>query len=404
MIAKIAFRNTLRQKRRTALTLLTIFGGFTLAAVSFGWSDGTYSYIIRMFTQHRLGQIQVHRKGYLDKPSIYDRIRDYQQAGHSIQGTEGVQAWAPRVFCAGLASRGDKTAGIQLIGIDTNLEQRATGFNKNVIQGAPLSGGPARQALLGKGLANILQAGIGDEIVLLSQAADGSIANDIFKATGIVDTGDEATDRLGLYLNLTDAQQFMAIDGEVHEIAVTVSDIKKVGEIAGRIEARLNNPGLEVQPWTEFAKPFYDAMRADQKGMWIMLFVIVLIVAVGVLNTVLMSVLERRREYGLLKALGTRPAEIVKLVMTELFLITAGGIVLGTCVSLAVNWFLSFRGIPIPVEITFGGASFSRMYTEVNARSFYIPAITVVVSAILVGLAPAVKAARTEPVNAMRKF
>ena len=90
MLLKIAFRNLLRQKRRTALTLLTMFGGFTLAAVSIGWSDGTYSYIINMFTRNRLGQIQVHKKGYLDQPNIYKSIHNYAEVGERIQEVKGI--------------------------------------------------------------------------------------------------------------------------------------------------------------------------------------------------------------------------------------------------------------------------------------------------------------------------
>ena len=404
MILRIAFRNMLRQKRRTALTLLTILGGFTLAAISIAWSDGTYSYIIKTFTQHRLGQIEVHRNGYLDRPSIDKRIRDYPSVGRRIQMAKGVEAWAPRVFCAGLASLGDKTAGVQLMGIDPDLEHKATGFNKNVLQGAPLSNNSTHRALLGKGLAQILGARIGDEIVILTQGADGSIANDVFKLGGIVETGDDTSDRLGFYLNLTDAQQLLALDNDVHEIAVTVHNLKQVGVIVREIRASLLDAGLDVQPWQVFAKSFYEAMKADQKGMWIMLVVIVLIVAVGVLNTVLMSVLERRREYGLLKALGTRPGQIVRLVVAELVLITFGGIVFGAALSIAVSWFLSIHGISMPTPITFGGAVFDRIYAELNARSLYIPAITVFLSAILVCLVPAAKAARTEPAQAMKTF
>jgi ABC-type lipoprotein release transport system permease subunit len=404
VILRIAFRNTLRQKRRTALTLLTVLGGFTLAALSIGWSDGTYSYIIKKFTQHRLGQIELHQAGYLDRPSIDKRIRNYPSVGRVVQQTEGVEAWAPRVFCAGLASFGDKTAGVQLTGIDPKLEERATAFSRNVLQGMPLSSNSSHQALLGKGLAQILGAQIGDEIVVLTQGADGSIANDVFRLRGIVDTGDETADRLGFYLNLTDAQQLLVLDNDVHEIAVTVYSLKDVGKIARDIRAGLPDPGLDVQPWQEFAKPFYDAMKADQKGMWIMLLVIVLIVAIGVLNTVLMSVLERRREYGLLKALGTRPGQIVKLVVAELAWIALAGVVMGTGLSLALNWILSLHGISLPTPVTFGGAEFDRIYSEINARSFYIPAITVVLSALLVCLAPAVKAARTEPAQAMKLF
>jgi putative ABC transport system permease protein len=404
VILRIAFRNMLRQKRRTALTLLTIFGGFTLAAISIGWSDGTYSYIINMFTSNRLGQIEVHKRGYLDEPSLYKRIVDYQRVGDIIQGIEGVKAWAPRAFSAGLASLKDKTAGIQLIGMDPDQEERATGFNKNVLQGSPLLDNVFHQVLLGKGLAQILGAQIGDEIVVLSQAADGSIANDVYKLRGIVDTGDETFDRTGVYLNLEDVQQLLVIDHDVHEIIVTVYSLKQVDRITQAIRSRLADPGLDVQPWQEFARAFYVAMKADQQGMWIMLQVIILIVAVGVLNTVLMSVLERRREYGLLKAIGTRPGQIVKLVLLELCLIAFGGIILGTGLSIAVNWFLSIHGITLPTTLSYGGAEFTRMYTEVNARSLYLPAITVFFSAILVGLAPALKAAGTEPAEAMRTF
>jgi putative ABC transport system permease protein len=404
VILKIAFRNALRQKRRTALTLLTIFGGFTLAAISIGWSDGTYSYIINMFTRNRLGQIEVHENSYLDQPSLYKRIQNYKRIGARIQRIEGVETWAPRVFAAGLASLGDKTAGVQVIGMDPELEERATHFNKNVLRGTPLSTNLSHRILLGKGLAQILGAQIGNDIVILSQAADGSIANDIYKLSGIVDTGDETVDRTGFYMNLEEAQQLLVLDDTVHEIIVIVHDLKQVGEITQTIRKTLNDPNLDVQPWQEFARSFYNAMKADQEGMWIMLFVIILIVAVGVLNTVLMSVLERRREYGLLKAIGTRPSQIVKLVLAELCVIAFGGVLLGAGLSIAVNWFLSIHGISLPTTLSYGGAEFKQMYTEVSARSLYLPAITVFFTAILVGVAPAIKAAGTDPAEAMRIF
>jgi len=171
VVLKIALRNMFRQKRRTILTALTMVGGFLLASVAIGWSDGTYAYIINMFTSDRLGQIQVHKAGYMDEPSIYDRIQNYEQTGHAIMEIKGVRAWAPRVYTAGLASLGEKTAGVRFIGMDPELEEKATGFNRKVIEGAPLSGSPY-EILLGKGLARILKARIGDGIVLLTQAAD----------------------------------------------------------------------------------------------------------------------------------------------------------------------------------------------------------------------------------------
>ncbi len=392
-----------RQKRRTALTSLTMVGGFLLAAISIGWSDGTYAYIINMFTSDRLGQIQVHKAGYLDEPSIYDRIEEYERVGRSIDSAEGVKAWAPRVYTAGLVSLGEKTAGVRLIGMDPELEEKATGFSRKVVEGKPLSNNP-NEVLLGQGLERIIGAAVGDSIVLLTQAADGSMANDIFDVAGIVDTGDEISNRTGLYLNLRDAQNFLVIDRGVHEIIVLVDNLKRADASVQSIRSKLNDPELEVLPWQEFARSFYQAMKADQQGTWISLFIIILIVAVGVLNTVLMSVLERRREYGLLKAVGTEPKTIVALVLTEILGIVTISLIIGCFLSLGINWILSIYGIPIPMDITYGGIEFDRMYAEVNARSLYIPAVTVALSAILVAIFPALIAARTEPARAMRTF
>jgi len=403
VVLKIAMRNMWRQKRRTILTSLTMVGGFLLAAVSIGWSDGTYSYIINMFTGDRLGHVQVHAAGYLDEPSIYARIRDYGRVGSAVAGVPGVRAWAPRVYAAGLASFGEKTSAVRINGLDPELEHAATGFFRKVFDGRPLSGAP-RQALLGRGLARILGTAPGDAVVVLSQAADGSMANDLFDVAGIVDTGDEAADRMDLYLNLGAAQEFLSIGGDVHEIAVLVDDLKGVGRVTEAIRAELGDAELEVLPWQQVARSFYDAMQADRQGMWIMLGIIILIVAVGVLNTVLMSVLERRREYGLLLAVGTRPGTIVSLVLGELLGIVLVSVAAGALLSVAVNWILSIHGIPMPMSLSFGGVTFDRMYSEVNLRSLVIPAATVAAAAMAVGIFPACNAARTEPARAMRTF
>lgn len=402
MLLKIAFRNVFRQKRRTILTALTMFGGFTLAAISIGWSDGTYSYIIDMFTRNRLGHIQIHGRGYLDKPSLYNTIDDYKTVGERIRSLNGVETWAPRLYSAGLASAAEKSAGVQIIGIDPEREAAATRFDKKIVEGENFSKTLAPEAILGKGLAKVLNARPGDEIVIVSQAADGSIANALYHVIGIVESGDEISDRMAFYLHLQEAQALLVLNERVHEIAVIVNDLDRVAELTGIIESTLDDSNLEVAPWQEFAKSFYQAMQADQQGMWITLFVIILIVAVGVLNTVLMSVLERTREYGVLKAIGTRPGAIIELVLYEVNIIALASVIIGIGLSVAINSLLSEHGIAMPQTFTYGGIEFSRMYTEVNARSLYIPAITVMLSATLVGIFPSLRAARIEPAKAMR--
>ena len=402
MIFKIAFRNIFRQKRRTILTALAMIVGFTLSSVFIGWSDGAYGNIIAMFTRNRIGHIQVHREGYLDKPSLYKTISEYSAVGKAIQTIAGVEAWTPRVFGAGLGSVDEKSTTVQIFGVDVARETKATQFDKKVIEGRVLDKTPSHEAVIGKGLATTLSATLGSEIVIFSQGADGSIANDVYTIVGIVESGDDTTDRMTCYLNLKDAQELFVLEGRIHEIVLTVSKINQVHKITKAIEARLNDSTLHVAPWQEVAKPFYRAMQADKQGDSVGRIVIMLIVAIGVLNTVLMSVLERTREYGVLKAVGTKPTQIFRLVICEVFIIALGSICVGALLGVLTNYLLSIYGITLPEEFTYGGIKFETMYAEVNARSLIIPAITVLLSATVVSLFPAIKAARIMPAKAMR--
>jgi ABC-type lipoprotein release transport system permease subunit len=402
MTLKIALRNALRQRRRTVLTALTMFGGFVLAAISIGWGEGTYTYVINMFTRNRLGHIQIHREGYLDKPSLYKTIDDYNQLGERIQKMKGVEAWAPRLFSAGLASIEDKSAAIQVIGIDPALEQETTRFNQKIIRGKPFSSHSSYEAILGKGLAEVLHAQLGNEVVVVSQAADGSIANDLYHIIGILESGDEMRDRMAFYLPLAQAQELFVLEEKIHEIAIVVRDLGRVGELTHRISQEVDADQLTADPWREFAKSFYQAMKADLQGMWVMLFVIILIVAVGVLNTVLMSVLERTREYGVLKALGTKPRQIFWQVLAEVNIIALASILVGAGLSILINYLLSIHGVSMPTSFTYGGMKFNKFYSEVSARSLFIPAITVLLAASLISVFPALRAARIDPAKAMR--
>ena len=376
--------------------------GFTLLSITIGLSDGAYGGIIEMFTRNRTGHIQVHRAGYLDKPSLYETIDGYTAIGETIQGTAGVEAWTPRVYAAGLGSVGEKSTAVQVIGIDVARETQATRFDKKVIEGSVLAETASHEAVIGKGLAKIISGTVGSEIVIFSQGADGSIANDVYKIVGIAESGDDATDRVACYLHIEDAQELFVLDGRIHEIVVIVSNINHVSKITDALEARLNNSTLEVAPWQMVAKSFYRAMKTDQQGDAISRWVIMFIVAIGVLNTVLMSVLERTREYGVLKAIGTKPTQIFWLVVCEVIIITIGSICVGVPLGVLANYLLSISGITYPEAITYGGMKFTTLYAEVNVRCLIIPAITVMVSATIVSLFPAIKAARIMPAKAMR--
>lgn len=402
MMLKIAFRNIFRQKRRTILTALAMIVGFTLSSIVIGLSDGAYSNVIEMFTGNRIGHIQIHHAGYLDKPSIYKTIRDYDSIGETIQSQDGVEAWTPRVYTGGLGSVGERSTAVRIIGIDVTRENKATNFNKKVIEGDTLTETASREVVIGKKLVKTLSATIGSKIVLFSQAADGSIANDEYTIVGIADSGDDITNRVACYLHIDDVQELFVLEGRIHEIVVIVSNINKVENIANAISDRLADTTLEILPWYQVVKSFYDAMQKDKQGDAVARFIIMFIVAIGVLNTVLMSVMERTREYGVLKAVGTKPIQVFWLVIYEVGIIAVGSILIGAMLGVLFNYLLSVYGVSYAEGFTMAGVEFGKMYGEVNVSCLMIPATTVFVSALIVSLFPAIKAARIMPAKAMR--
>ncbi len=398
---KMAYRNVLRQKRRTLLTVLTMLGGFTLASISIAWSDGMYNFVIDLFTRTRLGHIQVHGAGYLDRPTLYNTVNDFVAVGEQLDKVEGVASWTPRLFSAGLVSVGDKSAGVRINGIDPAREIATTRFDKKVIDGRMFDDSDNLEIILGQGLAENLKASLGDSLVIVSQGADGSIANDLYVIVGILDSGNPISDKTDLYLRLADAQELLVLYGRVHEIAVVIDDIDEVDITTVAIADAIDRPELVVEPWQEFAASFYKAMKMDQEGMWIMLLIIVMIVSIGVLNTVLMTVLERTREYGVLRAIGVRPFQVSRLVVYEVAVMAWVSVFFGFFVALGCNYWLSVAGLSFGT-FTYGGVEFNEMYSEINVRSYAIPAITVLVSATIVSIFPAIRAARTLPAKAMR--
>ncbi len=401
MVLKIAFRNIFRQKRRTLLTSLTMFGGFVLCSFSIAFMDGSYNNVINMFTRNQLGHIQIHHSEYRGRPALYRTITAYETVGGVLEDIDRVHAWTPRIYAAGLASVKHKTSGVRIIGIDPVRENAATRFDKKITEGSGFSAGPAYEALLGKGLANRLGADVGGDIVIVSQGADGSIANERYRIKGIIDSGNETDDKTALYLHLADAQELFVLENQVHEIAIISGGIRGLFGLSTDITAALDRPDLVVEPWQEFARPFYNAMKADQKGNWISLVIITVLVAIGVLNTVLMTVLERTREYGLLRAVGTSPGQVFGLVIVEVAIMAVMSVAAGIAAGFALNYAFSIVGIPIP-PVEYGGVTFSKMFTEINTRSYVIPLLSVVLSATVVSVFPALKAARTRPAVAMR--
>ncbi len=400
MISRMAFRNMLRQKRRSILTALTMGGGVALFAVALGMGDGSYDYIIETFTGAHTGHVQIHAEDYLDRPSIYKTIADPAGVGQQVEGIPDVVDWAPRVYSSALAFVGVKTSGVQIMGIDPAREDRAMRLGRRVTRGRFLAPDARDEVVISPGLARAVQAELGDELAVIAQAADGSIANMLYTIVGHL--GDDSPLERDAYLHIDTAREFLALGDAAHEIVIVLSSHDRAEVVAGEARARLGDDTLDVQPWQVVERLFYEAMLTDKQGSWVSVVVIMIIVAVGVLNAVLMAIMERSREYAVLRALGTQPWTVFRLIVLETLYIGVASIVGGTVVGVVANWYLSLNGIPLPTAVEFGGMKFEKVLGAVTWQTLWAPAVVTLITAAIVSVAPALRAMRVQPATGMR--
>jgi len=409
LILKLAFRNILRNRRRSLLTLLSMGGGFFLLCLTLSMSEGSYSNIINIFTQDHTGHVQIHKENYLERPSLYKTINHADVLIDELEQQKGVIGVAPRIYGPSLAYGKNKTFPAQVIGIDPLREDNATRLEKKVKMGHYITKQLSRDgyfpAMIGYSLAKNLQLTIGDELVLISQGIDGSIANDIFEITAIV--GDESSyERMNVYISLSAMREFLSMQvgelSKVHEIAIVLANQSQARNFALKTQQQLDDTHLTVQPWQVVESSFYNSMQADKKGSYVSMGIIIFIVSIGVLNTILMGTLERTREFGVLKAIGTRPFAIFNLIMLESFVLAIIACLIGVALALPVCLWLASSGIPMPEPIDMGGIIFDTMLGEVSWFVVLLPAVVVILSTLVVSFIPAIRAAKISPLKALQ--
>ncbi len=404
LFLKLAYRNIFRQKRRSFFTILSIMGSFVLCSMAIGLVYGTYGKVINTFTSGHSGHIQIHAPGFLERPSLFKNIKDVDSiievlSKHQEKYKE-IKAFSPRVMSSVLSSLGEKTTGAKIFGITPSLEVKTTTMNQKIEQGRFLNDEINNEVVLGHALAKILDAKIGDSLILMTQAADGSMANDSFKVVGIFKESSDSMEARHIYMNLEYAQDFLVMGKRVHEIAISVGNFNEAEKISQSLSLDIKN--FDVSPWQVIEAEFYKAMKADQTGIWINLGILIFIVSIGVLNTVLMTILERTREFGILKAIGTRPRDIFIMVVMETGMLAFVSISIGLVFALAINFKLSTLGIPYPMPIEIGGMALHHLYSEVTFFNLWIPAVVVTLSSVGVSIIPALRAAQIVPVIAIR--
>lgn len=380
------------------MTALSMAGGYMLFVFSLSLLEGSWSNVVDIFTLDHTGHIQVHKDDYAKRPKIHKTIENPAVVETTLKNHEDVTGWAPRVYSSALAYGGNKTSIARIFGIDPELEPTVTRILQKVSAGQYFSAQPNADgyfpAMIGRGLANSLRLDVGDEIVLISSGADGSIANDIFIITAIIGNT-TSFDRLGVFLPLTVAQEFLSIGGEVHEFALLARNKHDNEQLAVELQSLM--PSLNVSPWQQIEATFYRTMQSDKQGNYFTMALIVFIVFIGVLNTVLMSVLERTKEFGVLKSIGCRPSELVKLIFIETVMLASISISVGLALILPVIVWFTEVGIKLDISVDMGGVVFDTMKGDLSAYVVFMPMGFMLLTAALISLPPGLRAARILP-------
>ncbi|UCG67724.1 MAG: ABC transporter permease [Deltaproteobacteria bacterium] len=403
----MAWRNIWRNPRRSILTISAIAFASLLLVFMLSWQFGSYDTMINSAVMIHTGHLQVQAKEYEKKRNIRLVVPDPAAIGGILEQTSELAAYTFRANAFSLISSKERTYGTIVIGIDPQREARVSTLKKLIRQGNYLSADDSNQALVGKLLAKNLNVVLGDELVVLGQGRDGSIAATVVKVKGIFSSGQDEFDRSSIHIPLKYFQDVYAMNGAVHEVVALGKSLEYIPEIKSRVTAGIENmiqkDHLVVLDWMELMPGLIQAIQMDLVSGFIFYIILIVVVAFSILNTFLMAVFERTREFGVLLAIGTTPRRLTKLLLTESVSMTMVGIVIGIIAGSLITWYFQVHGIVISgaAEVLRQFGLPERMFPRLSVLSISIGTGIVLVITLLTALYPALKVRRLRPVEAM---
>ncbi|MFC2084486.1 ABC transporter permease [Bacteroidota bacterium] len=407
LLLKLSWRNIWRNKRRSIFTLAAIVFA-TLAAIAMrGIQIGTYDVNIKNAVEMYSGFLQIQRNGYQENPSLQLSFFMNEELLEKINSTEEIISYSPRISAGGLVSFQDNSYGIALLGIDPRKEEETSKILTKIKNGFFFKSDTSSEIVLGHKLLENLNAELGDYVVVLSQGLDGSLGNLKFKIVGTTKTGSPELDGMAAFIGIRTAQELLAMYGErINSIAIKLDDLENINTVKEKMnDADLRNNDLAVLTWEEIMPDFKQSIELDNISGIMMLFILIIIVAFGILNTVLMSVTERFNEFGVTLSIGMPQVKLVHLIFIETILLTGIGLILGNILGGIINYII----VNNPIEV---GGDLAYIYEEygflpliessMKISIFINTSLTVLLVSIIACLYPIYKVYKLEPLKGIR--
>jgi ABC-type lipoprotein release transport system permease subunit len=302
----------------------------------------------------------------------------------------------------GLAAGDEASAGASFRGIDVERDARVSRIHDEVAEGSWLDENDPKGVVIGKGLAKSLAVGLGDEVLVLSQAADGTMAYELYRVRGILRSVGGAVDRTAIFMTQPTFRELLVVPDGVHQIIVRRPSDLPLPAAALKVDS-LASP-LEVKTWKQILPTLASYLESARGMIGFLYLIIYSAIGILLLNSMLMAVFERIREFGVLKAIGVGPVSVVGLILTETAIQTGIALVCGVALSLPALLYLSTTGVNIAAmaSVSIMGASFNPIWKALFIPSIFSGPIFVLLAVVLVAiLYPALKAAWIQPIAAM---
>jgi len=413
LLMTLAWRNLWRHRRRTLITLSSIAIGFGMAVFSIGIGDGSHNSMIRNAIRLGEGHLAVQPSGYREAPANYKFLADGRALQGKLEALHIPGRIAPRISLQVLASSANNSVGAALEGIDIGADPRVAMLQPKLIAGEWIESGDKRGILIGDGMARKLKVKVGGKVVLMAGKQGGDSQAQLGRVRGIFDSHVDELDDFLVLSDIALARDFLEGEGgdprllPVTRFGVFLEDPDRMAHWKAALKSTVADRRVAVLDWQEMMPDLVQFVVIDDAGNYVFLVLILIMVVFGILNTVLMSVLERTREFGLLRALGLGRYHLLLLVFCESVLLSLLAVVIGWIIGGGTHWWFSRHGLDFSAMM--GGSTAIMgtfidpvIYTELSQGRVIQLTVIVFAATLASGIYPALKAARVTPVQALR--